>query len=213
MVDIPALTREELEALGDTVMPGAFMARGRARTNGTDNLIEDIGQLGPEHVEAAAQWLADGKPSLGTTPTDLKAIRHTHHRLAQLLAGGMKDFQAARLCNYSPGRVTDLRNDPAFAELMAYYKDYVDEEFKDFVSTASALSMDVLGRVQEMLDLTPEKFTPTIAIEALRVIAPLGGHAPVSKSINLNVNADLADRLSAARRRVHDRGSSDALDS
>lgn len=212
MVDIPALTPEELEALGDTVMPAGMLMRGRTSKTGSspDGLIEECGPLTAEHAAAAQAWVDADRPVLGApSVTDLKAVRFTHHRLAQLLAGGMEQTRAARLANYSLGRVDQLLNDPAFIELIAFYKAQVDEEFVDFVQAASALSMDVLGRVQEMLDTTPEKFTPSIAIEALRIIAPLGGHAPVSKSINLNVNADLADRLASARRRVADRGTSD----
>lgn len=212
MVDIPALTREELEALGDTVMPDAFYAKGAVPKESCtpDGMIEAAGPLTIEHAQAAQAWVEAGRPELGRTRenvvTDLKSVRYTHHRLAQCLAGGMDNTRAAQLCNYAPSRVSDLRHDPAFQELVAHYKGQVDEEFASFVSVASALSMDVLHRLQEMLDLTPEKFTPQIATEALKVIAPLGGHAPVNKSINLNVNADLADKLASARRRVAARG-------
>jgi len=72
----------------------------------------------------------------------------------------------------------------------------------EFVSAAKELSLDFLGKLQKDLDESPEKFTPQLTLEAIRNLAERTGHAPVSKTVNVNVNAEFGDRLAAARRRV-----------
>ena len=138
---------------------------------------------------------APPKPTIAT-------LRYSHHRLAQLLANGTKPAIAARLCNYSPSRVESLRNDPAFQELLALYGDEQFEEWADFNRLASDLSVDFLGRLQQLLDEKPESFSPSTILEAVKVLADRTGHAPVTKSLSVNVNTDIGDRMLAARERV-----------
>jgi hypothetical protein len=85
---------------------------------------------------------------------------------------------------------------------VAHYKGVVDDEFQDFTSAAAALSMDMLGALQEMLDEAPEKFGPGHLMDAIKLLADRTGHAPVTKNLNLNVNLGLGDRLRAARERA-----------
>lgn len=52
----------------------------------------------------------------------IKAIRDSHHMLARLLVLGIPVSEVAARCGYSISRVSVLKADPAFAELMAYYR-------------------------------------------------------------------------------------------
>lgn len=196
---LPALTPAEAEELL-TMFPEAFATKANKRVD-SSTLIYSFGPLDSSHVKIAEDHLASGK-ELGVKNPDLKSIRHTHHRLAQLLAGGMDETRAARLCNYNPQRVSQLKGDPSFQELLAYYSSIVEEEFTDFIRTAADLSLDFLGLLQQQLDETPEKFTPSVALEAIRTLADRTGHAPVQKSQNVNVNVNLGDRLRLARERA-----------
>lgn len=165
------------------------------------DLITSYTDITPEHVDAIAKHIESGE-TLGVRAPSLKAIRHTHHRLAQLLAGGMDETRAGRLCNFDPTRVSVLKADPAFAELLAYYSEQVEDEFVEFVVAAKELSMDFLQHVQQQLDEAPEKFTPQLALEAIRTLADRSGNAPVSKSIAVNINQGMGDKLEAARQRA-----------
>jgi len=168
-------------------------------------LIAEDGELTPAHAQAALAHVQSGT-ILGITAPPLKAIRNTHHRLAQLLAAGMDETRAARLCNYSPHRVSVLKSDPAFAELLTYYASKVEEEFDDFVTAASSLSLDFLGELQRRLDETPDAFKPSELLEAVRTLADRSGHGPQSstkstvdlRSINANMSSeDLNAKLEA----------------
>lgn len=196
-VAVPTIHSEFLRSRGRPAQPALF-----------NELVQEIGDITPEHVEAIARHI-ETNGVLGVQGIDPKTMRHTHHRLAQLLAGGMDEVRAARLCNYNRMTVSHLKSSPAFQELLAYYSGVVEEEFRDFVRTAADLSMDFLQHLQETLDEDPKKFTPQLALEAIRTLADRSGNAPVSKSISVNVNTDMADRLARARERGRQLGGTD----
>lgn len=164
-----------------------------------------VDPLTRDDITAMQTHMASGG-NLDVKPVDLKQVRHTHHRLAQLLAVGVDEFVAAKLCNYSFSRVSMLKSDPAFAELLAHYTGDVQDQWADFVGTAANLSLDVLQEMQRRLDETPEQLTPTHLIELGKFLADRTGHAPVQKSIAVNVNADVGSRLQAARERLRSGG-------
>jgi len=194
-----ALTEEEFDAI-QARFPPAFAGKRRAEVP-LSALVVKVEPLTAEHVAAAQQMVEEGR-NLGVTTPDLKAIRHTHHRLAQLLAGGMDEMVAAKLCNYSISRVSILKGDPAFQELLAHYSNVVDDAFSDFATAAGELSVDVVHRLQQMLDEEPEKISPGTLIEMGKFLADRSGNAPVQRILNTNVNVNLGDRLRAARERV-----------
>lgn len=194
------LTLEEAEALA-AQFPDAYIAKSH-KALPFHEVITDYGPLDHTHLAVLNDHIESGEIMGVRSPTLLR-LRFTHHRLAQLLAGGMDETRAGRLCNYVPMRVSQLKADPAFIELMAYYKGAVDEEFADFVRTAADLSSDFLSLLQQQLDETPEKFTPQVALEAIKVLADRTGHAPVTKSIAVNLNADMGTRLRTARERAN----------
>lgn len=200
MVTSP-ITPESAARLMDEFPAAFMMPRGRGSAVEVQELVTDWGPLTAEHIQIAKDHFESGD-FLGVNSGHIKALRFTHHRCAQLLAMGMDETKVAMLCNYTAQRVSHLKQDPAFAELLAYYANSTEEEFADFVSTAANLSMDFLHRLQQQLDETPEAFTPGTLLEAIRVLADRTGHAPVQKSLNVNVNADLGARLQAARGRL-----------
>lgn len=169
----------------------------------TSEVFLEMELLTAKDVEAMRTHVASGN-SLGVKPVDIKALRHTHHRLAQMLAVGVDETVAAKLCNYSVSRVSILKADPAFAELLAHYSEDVKEEWADFVATAANLSMDFLQELQRRLDENPEQFSPASLNETLKVLADRTGHAPVQKTQNVNINLNMGDRLKAARERANE---------
>lgn len=197
------ITVEDLDSLMEG-LPDLSRGRGRIAAAGGEEvtLVEGWGPLTQEHVAAEREWREAGAPSIDQGVPSLKHIRASHHRLAQLLAVGTPQITAAALCNYSPIRVSILAGDPAFQELMAHYQGNVKESWADFVEASATLSVDMLQELQRRLDETPEGFTHTHLMEGIKLLADRSGHAPVSRNLNVNVNADLGDRLEAARRRL-----------
>lgn len=190
-----------MDAIFDAGFPEAFVAKAATRLP-LEQVITSYGPLDSSHLEALQVHIASGEKLPDTTFNEVKSIRHTHHRLAQLLAGGMDETVAAKLCNYTLQRVSHLKASPAFSELLAHYSSQVDDEFADFTTAAAALSLDMLGALQQMLDEQPEKFGPGHLMDAVKLLADRTGHAPVTKSLNVNVNVDMAQRLRSAQNRL-----------
>jgi hypothetical protein len=196
-----ALTSLSVEA-AEAVMAEHFpqgLGRSRAGVPPSEVFLS-VEPLTAEDIAVMVKHVASGK-TLGIQPVDIKQLRHTHHRAAQLLAVGVDETVVAKLCNYSVARISQLKTTPAFAELLAHYTDEVKEEWADFVGTAANLSMDFLQELQRKLDETPEAFTPQTILEAIKVLADRTGHAPVQKTQNVNINVDMGTKLRLARER------------
>lgn len=200
----------ELDAVEEVLAAFPPLPHGSGnRPSGTKVYFTSYRPLNAEDA-AAVQRAIDQDLTLtslgGHPPPSIKSLRLSHHRLAELLAEGVQPTIAARMCNYTVGRVVSLQADPAFQELLAHYTTQRTAEssaiWADFNTTAKALSLDLLSHIQEMLDTTPERFTPSLAAEVLRTVADRSGNAPVSKNLNLNVNSDVGTRLNRAKARM-----------
>lgn len=195
-----SLTDEEADSIIGR-MPGGYLATKQRKMADITELVTDYGPLTQEHISAAEAFIASDEV-LGVRGAQPKAMRATHHRAAQLLAVGTDEIIVARLCNYHTQYISTLRQTPAFQELETYYKNHVVEEWADFVAASAGLSMNALGELQARLEEDPKSFTPNQLMELLKTTADRSGNAPMTKSVNINVNAGLGDRLDAARERL-----------
>ncbi len=59
-------------------------------------------------------------------PSVVQRLKDRHHAIARYLASGRTVGETAVLCGLTPQRVGDMeRTDPAFQELLAYYRDQI----------------------------------------------------------------------------------------
>ncbi len=139
----------------------------------------------------------------------IKRISERHHALARNLASGMEVGEAAILTGYDISRVSILKSDPAFKELLTFYREDAQRPYRDLHQRLSGLSMDAAEelavRLEEDMQVEDQK-EKKISIGQLMELTKMGadrtGFGPQSSSMNLNVNVDMASRLEAARRRV-----------
>ncbi len=143
----------------------------------------------------------------GSTAPALKRLSERHHALARCLASGMSEADAAITCGYVASRVSILKADPAFKELLAFYAQDVSAKYLDMHGVLAGLSLDAAMELRERLELDMEaeekKITVGQLMELVKVGADRTGFGP--QSSQLNVNVDLAGRLQAARERVAQR--------
>lgn len=119
--------------------------------------------------------------SLGTTPIPIQALRASHHQLAQMLAKGMSDVEASLITGYSQSRISILKRDPSFAELLASYKDIREHVFVDTLERMRILGLSTLDELQERLETSPEKWSNRELMEMAdlllvkpRIVTPMG---------------------------------------
>lgn len=196
MVALPAdafsrSSRVNLEA-------GIFRTRGRAAKPVTATVVRPLD-------ETDLVLLQEEK---GSTAPALKRLSDRHHSLARCLASGMSEGDAAIHCGYVLSRVSILKADPAFQELLSFYREDVNAIYRDVHEELSGLARDAAVELHARLedDMQADAGEKKINVNQLLEIAKMGadrtGHGPQSATLNTNVNIDLAGRLEAARKRV-----------
>lgn len=148
--------------------------------------------------------LVEKRPAQGI----VKTFRDSHHRIARLVASGIRNDQICLHGGVSITRLCTLRNDPAFAELVSQYRERVTEKFEEEVSSFFEVATSNMLKAEVMLGdkidaaIESDEFLPTkdlIAISEGR--ADRFGY-PKQKSVTqTNINVDFASALEAAARR------------
>lgn len=142
----------------------------------------------------------------GTTQTLMTRLRDPHHRVARLIAAGLRTDEIAERSGYSHQRITTLQRDPAFQELVARYRKTVDEAFEreqdEYAKLATGNMLKAETMIAEKLEEAEEtgEFLPTKDLIAIsRDAADRFGYG--KRQMNLNVNMDFAAELEKARSR------------
>lgn len=143
----------------------------------------------------------------GVKPSALKRLTDRHHALARNLASGMPVGDAAVFQGYTISRVSILQNDPAFKELLAFYREDAQRPYRDLHNRLSGLATDaaeeLAARLEEDMqieDISEKKVSIGQLVELTKMGADRTGFGPQTTA--LNVNVDLAGKLEAARKRV-----------
>ena len=133
----------------------------------------------------------------------VQRFRDPHHRVARFFALGLRTKEVAEKTGYSYGRVTGLFADPAFQELIASYRNTVDEAFKeeadDFITMATSNMIKAQRQIAEKLDKADEDGELLPVRELVAISADAADRVGYGKKqTNLNVNVDFAAQLERA---------------
>lgn len=89
-------------------------------------------------------------------PPKVQQYRDVHHRVARLVAAGLRDGDIARMTGYSPNRVNQFKADPAFMQLVSEYRGKVDEAYvnsqDEFYNTSTSNMLRAERMIEEHLD-------------------------------------------------------------
>ena len=133
----------------------------------------------------------------------IKRLSERHHALARVLATGqITDGQAAIITGFHHTRVSILRGDPTFQELITFYQAELATFYDTVHEGLSALSKDAVEELRVRLEEDPGSLSVGQLVEVVKMTADRTGHGPQSSSTHINVNIGIADRLQAARDRV-----------
>ena len=161
------------------------------------NLITGVRELSRDDVQAL-----HGARSVNV----VKRLRDPHHRLARLVASGLRPSEAAAQAGYSYGSLSVLQKDPAFVELVEHYRSVVTEAFAEsqdaFFELATSNMLKAERHLAEYIERKEEDgelLEPRVALAISRDAADRFGYG--KKTTNLNVNVDFAARLERAAAR------------
>lgn len=135
-------------------------------------------------------------------PTHLQRITDRHHALARCLATGMSATEAGLVTGYTGSRISVLRGDPSFEELIAFYQRENAPAVLGLSEKLIAIANDSADVLLDRLELEPESFARDELVDNIKLGADRSGHGPQSKTTNVNLHVNLGDRMKAARERV-----------
>ncbi len=144
-----------------------------------------------------------------TTPRPanaLQTLRDSHHRIARAVASGLPNYEVAAACGIGYSRLSILKADPAFAELVAHYRGMITAQWlteaDPVIELLGSVRTKALAMIEDKIDHAAEQneFLPS---RDLATFAELGldrtGYGKVNKNVNINV--DFAQKLEEARKR------------
>ncbi len=166
--------------------------RGRARRDPVAVVVRELTQAD----------LAELEVERGVKPQALTRLRERHHGLARALAGGMSEQEAAAVTGYDKSRISVLKGDPAFQELLSFYRENVNAEYVAMHELLAGMSKDAALLLREKLEECPDDMTVAQLLEITKMGADRTGHGPSSTSTQVNVHVDMAERLEKARERL-----------
>lgn len=116
------------------------------------------------------------KPAAG-----LGKLRDLHHRIARLLAMGMQEGEVSARVGVSPTRISLLKNDPTFAELLEFYRKEGREIFRDVLGQLKSLAADATSELHDRLVDAPEAFSIKQLMELSTMALDRTGFSPTVK--------------------------------
>lgn len=138
-----------------------------------------------------------------TGESKLVRLRDSHHALARVLATGAGEGEASAITGYTPGRISVLKADPQFQELLEFYRAQGASAVADYRERMVNVGLDALNMLTERMEEKPEEFTPGLLKDIARDMADRTGHAPQKGPSSVTqINVNLSDKMAAARERV-----------
>lgn len=120
-------------------------------------------------ADIASMWDHAGAGQKGVPR--LKTLRYNHHLLAKAVASGKTLLECSKLTGLSVPRISDLKNDPAFQELVSFYAEELNEVYVDVHQRMAALGTSVLEELAERFEADPEKFTKRELLDLFTTMA------------------------------------------
>lgn len=188
----PEVERDLLDELGFDLGGGVRVGPGRQPKALSAERVRD---LVPADLAMPASQVQKPRP--------ISKIRDSHHALARVLATGSGEGEASLVTGYSPSRISILKADPQFQELLEFYRGQAIDVVADFRARMADMGMDALAELRDRLEESPDDFSPGLLKEIVRDMADRTGHAPQRGPTSVTqINIGLADRMAKARERV-----------
>lgn len=185
--------------------PRLWYGDGWGRARGLANINTNTCEVIRPLTSADVALLSVPEPT--KPPQLLKKIRDSHHKLAAMIAAGCSLKEISEATGYSYSRVSILKSDPTFEQLVEFYREKAIqanvEMVTDLHGRLTAFLLDVVEEMHDRLQTTPENVNNDTLRDWGEFAADRVGHGKQSKSLNASVDLnDLADQLSARRHRA-----------
>ena len=139
----------------------------------------------------------------GIKPSALQRITGRHKLLARLLVEGKSTTEAAAAVGLSVSRVSILKQDATFQDLLRTEEALHEDANKDFREAVAALGVDATHLLHDKMEEDPDAIDPETLVRLIQMTADRSGLAP-KRTEEHNVTFNFGERLDAARKRVRE---------
>jgi hypothetical protein len=178
---------------------GLQLPSARGRRPRESSVPLEVGEPRPIRAEDVVGQSSKTLPT--STPPSLQKLRSRHHQLAQQLSSGMTDFQVSVSLGYSLSRISILKSDPTFRELLSYYEKQHEALHLDVQERLINLGLDSIETLQSRLDDDPDEFSNKELLEVAEMALDRTGHG---KSSTVSVMHGLDDETHALLMAQHE---------
>lgn len=121
----------------------------------------------------------------------LKNVRQVHHKIARMMAAGMSNVEISAVVGFHHSRLSILRNDPAFQELLVHYENEEEEIWHDVREQAAELGTTAVQEIHQRILEHPEKVATRDLIAVMEKGLDYGGKKPPARTENLHAHTTL----------------------
>jgi hypothetical protein len=156
--------------------------------------VEIIGEV----TDADIELLETPRPPQAASPG--VKLKDRHHSVARLLAAGHKPWEVCAMTGYSASHLSLLQGDPAFEDLLSFYRKHADAAGADLPGRVRDTAALAVTRMAERLE-SEEMLDFGELTKATRDLLDRAGHSPkTTKEVNITIG--LAERVEQARQRA-----------
>lgn len=134
----------------------------------------------------------------GIKAPSLKRITDSHHGLARCLASGKSPGEASIITGFCASRISILKADPAFQELLEFYRSNQRLAETQVLDRLSTLSLDALEEIRSRIHDAPEDIRTRELLDIATAGLDRTGFGPSAKLqvTSLTLTAEDMERLS-----------------
>lgn len=133
-----------------SVGPNRSLSRASARE---EDDFEILRELQPADISRLAVAVVSAQPF------SLARLRHSHHKLAQLIAAGRPEIEISAITGYDPEWIQTIQGDPAMANLIAGYAEQAGVARVELSDKARVLGVNALEELGDRLESDPKEWT------------------------------------------------------
>lgn len=143
-------------------------------------LVGEVREMLPEDLLEL-----ESMPKGSETPA-LNKLRASHHALAKLLSTGTSNIDASRMLGISQSRISILRNDPSFKDLITHYAGIQEIAFIGMQEKLAQVGADTLEVLHERVLDDSDKIATDVLVKIAEMTLDRTGHG---KQSNINVKS------------------------
>lgn len=153
---------------------------------------------------------AIGEREIGIKATPLQRLSARHKHIARDVANGTPTSLIAAEYGMSVSRISILKQDPTFMELVALYGAEKEVQHRQADELSVLLGVDAMSELHTRLEDEPEEFTNSELLAVYRSTLDRGGYAP-KRTEQKTVTINFGDKLAEARQRSEEAAKAEAI--